>query len=184
MAEVTVEPRTIETEPGITIQEAVDLLGVSERTIRRRIKNGELRGWKVPTAQGYEWRVNPDTAVGELAEDRERRLAGEHLRLVRTEPCRVDGAETTQLATREPSAELLGMVHQMHVDNMRLADQNVALANQKAEIADQAGYYRAKYEEVERLLEEARQNLRVLSAPQQPTPSVPWWRTLLGLGTK
>jgi excisionase family DNA binding protein len=41
----------------LTAQEAAQRLGVSEVTIRRRIKRGELEAEKEPTAQGYEWRV-------------------------------------------------------------------------------------------------------------------------------
>ncbi len=42
---------------GLTVQQAAMAAGVSERTIRRRIKEGTLAAEKVPTAQGYEWRV-------------------------------------------------------------------------------------------------------------------------------
>ncbi len=41
----------------LPIAEAAQRLGVSDVTIRRRIKRGDLRAEKEPTAQGYEWRV-------------------------------------------------------------------------------------------------------------------------------
>lgn len=48
---------------GLTVQQAAVAYGVSERTVRRRIKEGTLAAEKVPTAQGYEWRVQLDGAA-------------------------------------------------------------------------------------------------------------------------
>ena len=42
----------------LTIREAAQRLGVSELTIRRRIKKGELEASKVTTPQGFTWRVS------------------------------------------------------------------------------------------------------------------------------
>lgn len=45
----------------VTISEAAQRLGVSEHTVRRRVRNGELPGSQVATPQGYTWRVEvPD----------------------------------------------------------------------------------------------------------------------------
>jgi hypothetical protein len=41
----------------VSIPEAAQALGVSLITIRRRIKRGELRGQRLKTPQGFEWRV-------------------------------------------------------------------------------------------------------------------------------
>ncbi len=44
-----------------TIGEAAQRLGVSEHTVRRRVRSGELPGSQVATPQGYTWRVEvPD----------------------------------------------------------------------------------------------------------------------------
>jgi hypothetical protein len=42
---------------AVSIPEAARALGVSLITIRRRIKRGELRGQRLKTPQGFEWRV-------------------------------------------------------------------------------------------------------------------------------
>lgn len=42
---------------AVSIPEAAQTLGVSIITIRRRIKRGELRGQRLKTPQGFEWRV-------------------------------------------------------------------------------------------------------------------------------
>ena len=49
-----------EDEDGsISVPEAAERLGVSERTIRRRIKQGTIRATSVETAQGHIWRIEP-----------------------------------------------------------------------------------------------------------------------------
>jgi excisionase family DNA binding protein len=47
----------VPTEHTLSIREAAQYLGVGETTIRRRIQNGELRAFKLPTRGGFEWRV-------------------------------------------------------------------------------------------------------------------------------
>ena len=46
----------------MTITEAAEYLRVTERTVRRRLHNGELRGRQVTTPQGFTWVVElPDS---------------------------------------------------------------------------------------------------------------------------
>ncbi len=45
----------------LSIQEAAVLYGVTEKTIRRRIKAGTLRAAQHPIVEGFEWRVYPET---------------------------------------------------------------------------------------------------------------------------
>ncbi len=50
----------------VAIKEAAQRLGVVEATVRRRIRNGELRAHQVPRPQGFIWMVDlPDEEVGE-----------------------------------------------------------------------------------------------------------------------
>ena len=46
----------------VGIPEAAALLGVSEDTVRRRLKRGELQGEKVSRPQGFTWVVDLDDA--------------------------------------------------------------------------------------------------------------------------
>ena len=55
-----------------TISEAARRLGISEKTVRRRVHNGELPGTQVSTPQGFTWMVDmpdevpsDDNGVGE-----------------------------------------------------------------------------------------------------------------------
>lgn len=41
----------------VSIKEAAERLGVSQDTIRRRLKHGEIRGEREKTPQGFVWRV-------------------------------------------------------------------------------------------------------------------------------
>ncbi len=41
----------------VSVRDAAKSIGVSERTIRRRIQDGILSAWKQETEHGYEWRV-------------------------------------------------------------------------------------------------------------------------------
>ena len=45
------------TVQAVTIPDASRILGVSVETIRRRLRRQQLAGQKLPTAQGFEWRV-------------------------------------------------------------------------------------------------------------------------------
>ena len=45
-----------------TLSEAADNLGLSSRTILRRLKSGALKGTKVQGPNGPEWRISPVTA--------------------------------------------------------------------------------------------------------------------------
>jgi hypothetical protein len=48
----------------VTIPEAAKLLRVSERTVRRRLGNGELKGSHVSSVGGFAWMVDlPDTVT-------------------------------------------------------------------------------------------------------------------------
>jgi hypothetical protein len=54
---------------AVSIPEAAHALGVSLITIRRRIKRGELRGQRLKTPQGFEWRVILPVQVAEGDDD-------------------------------------------------------------------------------------------------------------------
>jgi hypothetical protein len=48
---------------AVTIPQAAQALGISVVTVRRRLKRGELRGQKVPTVAGFEWRILVPSAL-------------------------------------------------------------------------------------------------------------------------
>lgn len=52
---------SVDAETLWTLADTASELGLSTRTILRRLKNGSLRGCKVPGANGPEWRIYPPT---------------------------------------------------------------------------------------------------------------------------
>ena len=42
---------------GVTISDAARVLGISEQTVRRRVRRGELPAIRIERAQGYEYRI-------------------------------------------------------------------------------------------------------------------------------
>jgi excisionase family DNA binding protein len=61
----------------VTIAEAAQLLGLSEKTVRRRALSGRLQGTQMPTHNGYTWLIDiphdlPEPETGELQALRDR----------------------------------------------------------------------------------------------------------------
>ncbi len=53
--------------PLVSMEEAVRILGVSDATIRRRLRNGTLQGHKVGRLRGEAWRVEVPDAPSEAS---------------------------------------------------------------------------------------------------------------------
>jgi hypothetical protein len=60
------EPGIFAAPNGLSVQDAATVLQVTPKTIRRRLKQGTLKGWQQPTSQGYEWRVQMDMLGREM----------------------------------------------------------------------------------------------------------------------
>ncbi len=68
-------------EPGkhdrsLSIEEAAQALGCSARTIRRRIKDGQLQAYERPIPRGFEWRILLEEASKLATEGRQ--TSGQH----------------------------------------------------------------------------------------------------------
>lgn len=94
----------------VTIGEAAQRLGVSEHTVRRRVRNGELPGSQVATPQGYTWRVEipedlptPGSANGEIGTLRQ---------LVATLQGRMEAQDSELTAKNEQIRELHVLLQQ------------------------------------------------------------------------
>lgn len=53
-----------------TIEDAIEHLSITRRTVLRKLKSGELKGYKVPGQYGPEWRVYPPDLGGDKGDDR------------------------------------------------------------------------------------------------------------------
>jgi excisionase family DNA binding protein len=165
----------------VTIQQAAKMLGIAPNTVRRRIKLGELSAHKVPTAQGYEWRVHLPTAGDQLPTNGEQvPTTGSDLPPSPVEldvpiaPRVVQGGSPLEPAPPSDAVALraLEMVEQLQQRNL--------------ELAGQVGFLQARLQEREdqiRLLTMEHGEPRTVEQEPSPTP-VPqkrsWWRQFLG----
>ncbi len=159
--------------PSLSVQEAADRLGVTAKTIRRRIKQGTLRSFKMPTSQGFEWRVQLDTQDGQV--DAQPTPVGMH---VDTQV--VDRGVQVPTQSVAPTAEVLKALDLAE----QLRRDNAALVARNEQLAGQVGFLQAKVQDQER-------QIALLMAPkdeppEEPEPLVmrepqrPWWKRLFG----
>ncbi len=168
----------------MTIKEAAVHFGISEPTVRRRIKDGVLQGFKQPTTQGYEWRVLvPDTV------DQPNQTEQHNDHLIDTaklfDDQVINGSEVfdDQVVNQSeynddqvintPNSSLVQVVLQLHQENVQLAGQ--------------LGFYQARIQALEeqvRLLTDSQHTPEHPAPDAEPTPQaadqpakrVPWWR--------
>ena len=140
----------------LTIKEAADHFGVSERTIRRRIAAGELRATRAPMAQGYQVFVQVDN--------------------VDTPPDHLDSSELDVPVMAVVMEEL----DRVHAENRRLHDQTIQLAGQVGFLQAQL---QQSQEQVKLLTDTQHAQDPPAPDPNDPEATqqhIPWWRRLLG----
>ena len=153
---------------SFTVKAAAARLGVSERTIRRRIKDRVIDAQQVPTAQGYEWRVYLDTPAVQV-DTPSTRHAG-----------KLDGTPVQPTGTATPEL-------------MKALEMVDRLQQEKTELAAAAAHWQARAQEAERRALHAEEQVKLLMAPQdapapapepapEPMQRAPWWKRMLGSG--
>ncbi len=151
--------------PSLSVQEAAERLGVTPKTIRRRIKQGALYSFKMPTSQGYEWRVQLDIQDGQV--DTHATLLDSQL------PTQAEN-KGVHIPTQQPTAPEL----------LKALDMIEALHQQNNELTAAATHWQARATEAERRAQYAEEQVKLLMAPKdEPTPEpaaepvgVSWWR--------
>lgn len=134
---------------GVSLQEAARRLNVNEKTVRRRLQSGRLRGEKVPGPRGEEWTVylSPDRSPDSGD------VGGE-------------SGQTVQALLdmiREKDRQLLEVVT---AKDAAIA----ALQADKQQLAQQLGMFSERVRNLDA-------QLRLLEAPKQPPPRRrPWWQ--------
>jgi len=94
----------------VTIGEAAHHLRVSEHTIRRRVRSGELPGIQVATPQGFKWRVEvPEAEVQEQAPI----IDGKELALAAME-ARITSLEVQLLSKDEQLGVAANQIGELH----------------------------------------------------------------------
>jgi len=96
---------------AVSIKEAADRLGISQDTVRRRIRNGALTGEQHTTPQGFKWTVElPEVSNG--LGDRQADQAAQD---------QVDGAELA-IAVEELRARVQSLEAQLGVKDTQIGE--------------------------------------------------------------
>ena len=145
----------------LSVQEAAEALGVTPKTIRRRIKQGALQGFKQPTSQGYEWRVRLDGQVDAHAVQVDAPTA-EVGREMDTPAPPLGGLVDTQGAA-EVALKALTVLEHIQQEHRAEVEE---LRRENQQLAGQLGVVQAK-------LQDAEEQIRLLMAPKEPEPEPP-----------
>ena len=151
-------------DAGVTAAEAAVLLGISERTVLRRLKQGTLQGYKVDAGRGTMWRVMLDGMAA-------------------TPTPSPDTVAATPPASDVTPPALAEFAHAV-IDELRQEYRHEIdrLQRDNQQLAGQVGFLQAK-------LQSAEEQIRLLSAPKdepqparapepEPVQRAPWWRKL------
>src|SRR3712207_5173476 len=136
----------------LSVQEAAEVLGVTPKTIRRRIKQGTLQGFKHPTSQGYEWRVRLDGQV-----DTHTAELGRHVDI----PAPSMGGQVDTQGTAEVAIKALAVLEQIQQEHRAEVEQ---LRQENQQLAGQVAFLQARVQEKER------QIARLLAPQDEPPP--------------
>lgn len=137
---------------GLTIAEAAEALGLSERTIRRQIKSGKIKAELVLGRYGAEYRIS---GLGETAVARPR--------VDKTPASTLDKAPASALDKAPASA--LDKAIDKTLD--KALDMVKALQQEKAELYAQVAYWQAQFQRLE-------EQVKLLTEAKRP-----WWRRWL-----
>lgn len=155
----------------LSIQEAAAFYGVTEKTIRRRIKALTLKAVKHPIAEGFEWRVYPK---GRL----DRAKGTQSTQDVQADQS-TQGTQDQGVTEEHPAAipELMKALEMLE-ERQAAIDQ---LQAELRESSNAAAHWQARAVAAEQTVQ------RLLPAPKdepetpaEPEPAKPWWKRIWG----
>ena len=173
------------TTDNLSLTEAAAQMGVSERTILRRIEKGKLKGWKVAAERGEIWRVQvPEMSA--LADKAPVALSA----TTDNSPARVtDTADMPQSPDLMKALEIIEVIRREHEETRREFDARAEHLRQEAsekaekiaELTGTAAHWQARAVAAEQTVQ------RLLMAPKDepaPEPAAqperrPWWKRIL-----
>ena len=160
-------------DTGLSLTDAAAQLGISERTVLRRIKDGTVDGRKIGEGRGGVWRIYLSVSDSQPAP-----VADSQTNV----PGTLSDRHTDQLGN--VSASLSDSQTQPAQDMIRMVELVDKLQAQNQQLAGQLGFTQAKLQDAQ----EENQQLRLLMAPKdEPAPEPPaeperrpWWKRWLG----
>ena len=96
----------------VSIHEAARLLGVSDHTVRRRLRNGELKGRQVANAGGFAWVIHLEDDLQEDNNSSPGEVAALKALIARLE-AQISAQETELEARRRETQEFLFLIQQL-----------------------------------------------------------------------
>jgi len=154
-------------DTGLSLTDAAAQLGISERTVLRRIKDGTVDGRKIGEGRGGVWRIYLGVSDSQPAP-------------VSDSPTNAPGT-LSDSPTDEPgnvSASVSDSQTQPAQDMIRMVELVDKLQAQNQQLAGQLGYLQRQVQEQQETIQ------KLLPAPKdEPEPSAeperrPWWRRL------
>jgi excisionase family DNA binding protein len=160
-------------EEGLSIKQAAEHLGISEKTVRNWIKEGKLTAHKVQTPHNHQWRIFLDDAV--------------------PSPTVVPSASHMVPSGKQVISNASQVVPSAEVEATRLMLINENLQSDLEQKNVQLGFALGQLAMLSAELTKAREEIERLKAPKQiyvehepaPEPAaeperVSWWRRLFG----
>lgn len=140
---VQIPSHAVHADGSVSVQEAAQVLGFSEKTIRRRIKAGTLTAHRLPTSQGYEWRVQLDAGTDQPLPLPAAQMDGQHDHLP-NDAAQVDSQKNE--AKNATSAPLNGASNEALLKALDFAER---LQRENMELAGRVGFLQAKLQTAE-----------------------------------
>ncbi len=169
----------------LTVQQAAAHFQVTEKTIRRRIADGKLNAEKVPTSQGYEWRITVELGTTVQVDISTVQVDSANVQVPQQEDVQTEGPPV-----HVESAHDAALIRAIELAD-RLQQENALLVNQNVQLAGQVGFYQARVQALEsqvKLLTDSQHTPKQPAQPEaapeptpqpaEPTKRVPWWKRL------
>ena len=165
-------------DSAVTAAEAAVILGLSERTVLRRLKQGKLQGYKVDAGRGTVWRVLLDGMATTPP------TGDDAMAVMRATPTgTADGMPSAPPALAEFAHAVIDELRQEYREELE------RLRRENQQLAGQVGFLQARVQDQER-------QIALLMAPKEPeearpepepapkdapgTVKAPWWRRVFG----
>jgi hypothetical protein len=167
---------------GVSLQEAALQLDVSERTVRRLIRDGEVQAYKQKATRGFVWRVVLDSSPGGEAST----TAGQDGILPGSSPAEGRQSGTSPAEAENPAAaapelmKALEIIEDIRAENHQELEQ---LRQENKELTAAASHWQARAQEQERRATHAEEQIKLLMAPKdEPITDEPqprrWWQRI------
>ena len=167
---ISLDQVTHQADGSVSLDEAAQQLGISDRTVRRRIKEGTLAAYKLETPRGQVWRIYlPGTPADQgMPPRRHGDQDGGDL------PAPAAVVDTTSVSDANTSPELLKALDLIERLQHQHAEALEQAHRENSQLAGQVGFLQAK-------LQDAEEQIRLLMAPKEAPPIEseqrrPWWR--------